>query len=376
MKAPVTVDELQELIKLLAKYLATHKGQNLQKTDPTAHALLVKWNRFQLHYKKRIEHFLPRIGDHPEVTLHGVVTEWDPSPRAKNEGEDVNIPVDFPPATVIKYKSANDAYIPSAPIKETEAKLVMSIVPLDVRFLLGCGLKWDIRSAPDDDIPRAPASNAPPAEGADRADRSRSPSPPYDPLRFTDWDVLTPLNIPFEEMQFEPTLEFTSNRAYHAAAILFFLHPDLPVKFPAVKDAIHAGWMTTFKHPMNYDELRRPPCVGASAYSEEEQSWCTATIQHLVDSLDTAGRQSRGIPETAATRRISGRAPAPRPPPRPPQRPPQVSAASGMRTVETSRTSRRTMSPGSAPNPSVRRRQPQKPGTLFLVFFESWVNTK
>ncbi len=84
------------------------------------------------------------------------------------------------------------------------------------------------------------------------------------------------------------------------------------MKFPAVKDAIHAGWMTTsegFKHPRpsvtrNYDELpRRPPCqcVGASAYSEEEQSWCAATIQFLVDSLDTAGRQSRGIPGTAAT---------------------------------------------------------------------------
>jgi hypothetical protein len=70
--------------------------------------------------------------------------------------------------------------------------------------------------------------------------------------------------------------------------------------------------MTTFKHPMIYDELRRPPCVGASAYSEQEQSWCTSTIQFLVDSLDTAGRQSRGIPDSAASRRTSGRAPAPR----------------------------------------------------------------
>jgi hypothetical protein len=66
--------------------------------------------------------------------------------------------------------------------------------------------------------------------------------------------------------------------------------------------------MTTFLHPMNYDELRRPPFVGASAYSEEEQQWCAATIQYLVDSLDTAGRLSRGIPETAVSRRTSGRA--------------------------------------------------------------------
>ena len=247
---------------MLAKYVATNKGH--KKTDPSAHALLVKWNKFQIQYKKRIDNFLPRIGDHPEVTLHGVVTEWDLSRTAKNDGEDVNIPVDFPPATVIKYKSANEAYVPSAPIKETEAKLIMAFVPLDVRFLLGCGLKLA-----DNDIESAPASDArrpPPAEGADdRADRSRSASPAYDPLRFTAWDVLDALNIPFEAMEFEATLEFTSNRAYHAAAILFFLHPELPVKFPAVKDAIHAGWMTHFERPMNYDELCRPPCVAASA---------------------------------------------------------------------------------------------------------------
>jgi hypothetical protein len=64
-KLPVTVDELQELVKLLAKYIATQKCANLQKTDPVAHALLVKWNKFQRCYKIRIEHFLPRIGDHP-----------------------------------------------------------------------------------------------------------------------------------------------------------------------------------------------------------------------------------------------------------------------------------------------------------------------
>ena len=45
-KLPVTVDELQELVKLFAKYIATQKGANPQKTIPDAHALLVKWNKF------------------------------------------------------------------------------------------------------------------------------------------------------------------------------------------------------------------------------------------------------------------------------------------------------------------------------------------
>ncbi len=119
----------------MAKYIATTKGANLQKTDATAHGLLVKWNKFQLGYKKHIEHFLPRIGNHPPVTLHGVITEWDPLPRARNEGEDLEVPVDFPPANVSKYKSANKA----------------KIVPLDVLFLLGCGLKWDSNDIQEED---------------------------------------------------------------------------------------------------------------------------------------------------------------------------------------------------------------------------------
>ena len=76
-------------------------------------------------------------------------------------------------------------------------------------------------------------------------------------------------------------------------AILFFLHQELTLKYPDLKDALHAGWMATFKHPMNFEELRRPPCVGDGAYTEEEQTWCNETLIYLVASLDVDGRQSR-----------------------------------------------------------------------------------
>ena len=69
----------------------------------------------------------------------------------------------------------------------------------------------------------------------------------------------------------EANLQFTKNQAYHVVAILFFLHSQLPLKYPQLKNALHAGWMSTFKHPMNFEELRRPPCVGDGAYTEEEQ---------------------------------------------------------------------------------------------------------
>jgi hypothetical protein len=103
-------------------------------------------------------------------------------------------------------------------------------------------------------------------------------------------------------MQFSPDIEFTKNQAYHAAAILFFYHLELPDKFPQLKDSLHAGWMACFKHPMNYEELLRPLSVGESAYNEDELNWCMATSQFLIDSLDPAGWLTRGIPESAVKR--------------------------------------------------------------------------
>jgi hypothetical protein len=52
--------------------------------------------------------------------------------------------------------------------------------------------------------------------------------------------------------------------------------------------------------------LKRPPCVGASAYTDEEHNWCAATLHYYVDGMDAARRAARGIPESAVTRRRSG----------------------------------------------------------------------
>ena len=291
-------------MRSIARFIATAKtGSVLQKTDAPAHALLVKWNKYQRAHKNRIEYFLPRIGDHPDVTMKGVVTEWDVSAK-QNNGDEVAIPVNFPDKTLALYKKWNTEYVPSAPVKNDEALLLMKLLPLDVRYLLGCGLKWDevqpeALGGPSTSMPATAAVTANTAN----TDKSRTPTPVPDPNDFLKWDITSLESIPFDLMLFSKDLGFTDNRAYHAAAICFFLCPYLPERFPEIMDAICAGWTTCFKHTMNYEELRRPPCVGTSAYSDEEQNWCIATIQFFVDSLDPAGRLARGIPESAVSRR-------------------------------------------------------------------------
>ncbi len=119
------------------------------------------------------------------------------------------------------------------PVKTDEAKLISKILALDVRFLLGCGLEWDKTVTED---PSASGGAAPEAP-SDDADRSRSPSPAPDPLKFSAWNVFDMDQIPFDKIVFSPNISLTSNRAYHAAVMLFFLAPELPLKFQQVKDA-------------------------------------------------------------------------------------------------------------------------------------------
>ena len=96
-----------------------------------------------------------------------------------------------------------------------------------------------------------------------------------------------------DRLVFSQDTEFTKNRAYRAAAISFFLHQELTLKESDMKDAVHAGRMAIFKHPMNFKESCLPQCVGDGAYTEEEQAWWNGTLSYLGASLVVDGRQSR-----------------------------------------------------------------------------------
>ena len=123
-----------ELMQRLSKWSACYKaGTVLSNTEPDAHALVVKWDKFQKEYKNRIKHFLPRVGDYPDVTVEGVVTEWDPKSKAVDQGKDTQVPVDFPLEIVKVYRDYNAEYIPQQPIKQLQAELLLDILLLDVR---------------------------------------------------------------------------------------------------------------------------------------------------------------------------------------------------------------------------------------------------
>ncbi len=59
---------------------------------------------------------------------------------------------------------------------------------------------------------------------------SRGPSPALESNDFVKWDVLAVESIPFDKIDLTADMNMTSNSAYHAAAILFFMDVVLGLK--------------------------------------------------------------------------------------------------------------------------------------------------
>ncbi len=101
--------------------------------------------------------------------------------------------------------------------------------------------------------------------GGRHPDRSASPIPPVDPYNFTKWAMVNIEIIPFGSMKFAEDITFTSNRAYHAASLVFYLSPMLAEQYPEQCASLHAGWGAVFGKTMCMEQLRRPPEIGPTA---------------------------------------------------------------------------------------------------------------
>ena len=93
-----------ELMQRLSKWSACYKASTVLSKTACRASSCSKVEQVQKEYENRIKHFLPRVGDHPDVTVQGMASDWDPNPKAVNQGKETQVPVDFPQETVKVYK--------------------------------------------------------------------------------------------------------------------------------------------------------------------------------------------------------------------------------------------------------------------------------
>jgi hypothetical protein len=78
-------------------------------------------------------------------------------------------------------------------------------------------------------------------------------------------------------------------------SLIIYLSPMLAEQYPELCASLHAGWGAVFGKTMCMEQMRWPPEIGPTAYTDEELKWCSATLDYLVHHSGAAGGARRKV---------------------------------------------------------------------------------
>jgi hypothetical protein len=81
-----------------------------------------------------------------------------------------------------------------------------------------------------------------------------------------------------------------------------FLSEELSCKYPEQSSQVHARWKSAFGEPVSFDQLIDRPDKISTMFTEDEEEWFSATIEHFV-STKTAEQLEELSTETQTTGR-------------------------------------------------------------------------
>jgi hypothetical protein len=119
-------------------------------------------------------------------------------------------------------------------------------------------------------------------------------------------NVFAAESIPFNKINLTADITMTGLASRISCSSHCLLYGSGSWTQMARKERFTARRMDGYLHAPH--QLRRIEAVALRFnYTDEEKNWCAATLQYYVDGMDAVRRAARGIPESAVTRRHSGR---------------------------------------------------------------------
>ncbi len=115
------------------------------------------------------------------------------------------------------------------------------------------------------------------SENGDSADKEE-----HDFVRIDSTNVLS--DDVWEDLDYPNPDEFVKCRESFALAILMFLSEELSFKYPKLSGQVHAGWKSAPGGPISFDQLIDWPDKISTMFTEDEEQWFSATIEHFVST--------------------------------------------------------------------------------------------
>lgn len=176
---------------------------------------------------------------------------------------------------------------------EENLQALVTLAVMELQFMHGCNVDWKaqrgsagLSSAEDED-------NAGEDESAENEVENTEDTEDLDFASIDSTDVLS--EGVWNDLDYPNPDKFVKCRESYAMAILFFLSDELSCKYPVLSGQVHAGWKSAFGRPVSLDQLIERPDKISTMFTEDEEEWFTATIQHFVSNKTAEQLADLGI---------------------------------------------------------------------------------
>ena len=167
-----------------------------------------------------------------------------------------------------------------------------------LQFMHGCDVDWNAKkegaglSSCEDDASDSSRGGGTQAGG----DSENVDSADKEELDFASIDMTDVLSDEvWNDLDYPNPDEFVKCKEAFALAILMFLSEELSSKYPKLSGQVHAGWKSAFGGPVSFDQLIDRPDKISTMFTEEEEQWFSATIQHFVSTKTAEQLEELGI---------------------------------------------------------------------------------
>jgi len=181
---------------------------------------------------------------------------------------------------------------------EENLQALVTLAVMELQFMHGCDVDWNARndgaalSSGEDDASDSSGGGGIEAGG----DSENVDSADQELLDFASIDSTDVLSDEvWKDLDYPNLDEFVKCRESFALAILMFLSEELSCKYPKLSGQVHAGWKSAFGKPISFDQLIDRPDKISAMFTDDEEDWFSATIEHFVSTKTAEQLEDLGI---------------------------------------------------------------------------------
>jgi hypothetical protein len=179
-----------------------------------------------------------------------------------------------------------------AHIQENLQSLV-TLAVMELQFMHGCNVDWNAKEERGGAGLEDGEEDENEGHGGHVSENAAEDTEELDFASIDFTDVLS--DDVWKDLDYPDSDKFVTCKESFALAILFFLSDELGFKYPVLSGQVHAGWKSAFGKPISLDQLIYRPDKISTMFSEGEEEWFTATIEHFVSNKTAEQLADLGI---------------------------------------------------------------------------------